>query len=99
MANLSSIARSGMQAAQAQLQASASNVANVATPNYRRQQVLQLAQTGGGVQTQTVRADATGPSLEEDVVAQLQAKNSFLANLAVFKSSQKLTGSLLDVKA
>lgn len=99
MSNLSSIALSGMQAAQSQLQASASNVANLATPHYRRQEVQQTPQTGGGVQTQTVRAERAGSSLETDVVAQLQAKNSFLANLAVFKTSNTLVGALLDQKA
>ena len=99
MASISSIALSGLNAAQTQLQASASNVANASTPSYRRQQVLQSAQPGGGVQTETVRTDATGSSLEADVVAQLQAKNSFLANLAVFKTSQALTGTLLNEKA
>ena len=99
MTNLSSISLSGMQAAQSQLQASASNVANLGTPNYRRMEVQQTPQAGGGVQTQTVRAMSTGSSLEADVVGQLQAKNSFLANLAVFKTSYKLAGSLLNEKA
>ncbi len=99
MTNLSSISLSGMQAAQSQLQASASNVANLATPNYRRQQVQQTPQAGGGVQTQTVRAHDAGTSLEADMVGQLQAKNSFLANLAVFKTSYKLAGTLLNEKA
>ena len=30
--------------------------------------------------------------------AQLQAKNSFLANLAVFKTSNQMAGALLDQK-
>ena len=99
MASLSSIALSGMNAAQTQLQASANNVANLATPGYRRQEVLQTPRAGGGVQTRVARAQAVGPSLEADVVAQLQAKNSFLANLAVFKTGSQLTGTLLDEKA
>ena len=98
MTNLSSISLSGMQAAQSQLLASASNVANLATPNYRRQLVQQTPQSGGGVQTETQRAESAGSSLEADVVAQLQAKNSFLANLAVFKTSDKLAGALLNEK-
>lgn len=88
-----------MNAAQTQLQASAHNVANLATSGFRRQEVVQTAQAGGGVTTQTVRAEAVGSSLEADVVAQLQAKNSFLANLAVFKASNTLMGALLDQKA
>ena len=99
MASISSIALSGMNAAQTQLEASASNVANLATSGYRRQEVVQAAQAGGGVTTQIVRAQVAGSSLESDVVAQLQAKNSFLANLAVFKTSNTLMGALLDQKA
>ena len=99
MASISSIALSGMNAAQTQLEASASNVANLATSGYRRQEAVQTAQAGGGVTTQTVRAQVAGSSLESDVVAQLQAKNSFLANLALFKTSNTLMGALLDQKA
>ena len=99
MVNLSSIALSGMQAAQSQLQASASNVANLSTPGYRRQEVQQASQRGGGVQTKITRSDIEGPALEADVVNQLQAKNSFLANLAVFKTGNKMAGALLDEKA
>ena len=38
-------------------------------------------------------------SLEDDVVAQLQAKNSFLANLNVFKTNDSMLGSLLNIRA
>ena len=99
MAAISSIALSGMNAAQTQLQASAHNVANLATSGFRRQEVVQTAQSGGGVSTQTVQVAVVGSSLEADVVTQLQAKNSFLANLAVFKTSNTLMGALLDHKA
>ena len=99
MTNLSTIARSGMQAAQTQLQASASNVANLSTPAYRRVEVQQTAQNGGGVQTETRRSGTEGAALEADVVNQLQAKNSFLANLAVFKTSNQMAGVLLNEKA
>ena len=99
MASISSIALSGMNAAQTQLNASASNVANLSTPGYHRQEVEQSPQSGGGVQTQIRRAEAPGPALESDVVNQLQAKNSFLANLAVFKASDSMRGALLDIQA
>ena len=99
MASISSNALSGMNAAQTQLQASANNVANLATPDYRRQEVVLTPNAGGGVQAQTVQVEAVGSSLEADVVSQLQAKNSFLANLAVFKTSNQLAGALLDIKA
>lgn len=99
MTSLSNIALSGMQAAQIQLEASAHNVANLGTPAFRREQVVQTERAGGGVEASVVRADAPGSSLQEDVVAQLQAKSAFLANLAVFKAGRAMTGALLDEKA
>ena len=99
MTSLSSIALSGMNAAQALLDASANNIANANTPGYRRQEVAQSAQAGGGVSTAFTKSNSQGATLETDVVSQLQAKNAFLANLAVFKTSDKLAGALLDHKA
>ena len=37
--------------------------------------------------------------MESDLVAQLQAKNAFLANLAVFKTSNQMAGALLNKTA
>lgn len=99
MNSLPSIASSGMAAAQTRLQSSASNIANLSTNNYRRQEVNQTAQSGGGVSATVSRAATAGAALEADVVDQLQAKNSFLANLAVFKTSNQLQGALLNEKA
>ncbi len=99
MNSLPSIASSGMAAAQTRLQSSASNIANMSTENYRRQEVTQTAQSGGGVSASVSRATTEGASLETDVVAQLEAKNSFLANLAVFKTSNRMQGALLNEKA
>lgn len=93
-----SIALSGMQAAQVRLQASAHNVANLATEGFRRQEVQQSAQAKGGVSTEVVRAEVPGSDLVRDVIEQLQARNAFLANLSVFKASDKLTGTLLDTR-
>ncbi len=99
MASTSSIALSGMNAAQTQLNASAHNIANLGTQNFQRQEIDQTPQSGGGVATSVRQASLPGSSLETDVVAQLQAKNAFLANLAVFKTSDKMAGALLDTKA
>jgi flagellar hook-associated protein FlgK len=99
MNTTSSIALSGMQAAQTQFRASAHNVANLQTEGFRRQEVQQTARSPGGVSAEVVRAGSQGPDLVRDVVDQLQAKNAFLANLAVFKASDKLAGALLDTKA
>ena len=100
MSSISSISLSGMQAAQTQLQASAHNLANSNTKGFHREEVQQEARAGvGGVDAEVKRATGEGANLEEDVVGQLSAKNSFLANLAVFKSADKMLGTLIDSKA
>lgn len=99
MSSINSIALSGMNAAQTQLDAAAGNVANAQTPGYRRREVQQSPQADGGVAIQVVQSAENGASLETDMVAQLQAKNAFLANLAVFKTGNAMAGALLDKKA
>lgn len=99
MSSINSIALSGMHAAQVQLEASANNVANADTAGYRRREVQQTPQDSGGVNTRVVASAQTGSSLETDLVTQLQAKNAFLANLAVFKTSDAMAGALLRTKA
>jgi hypothetical protein len=93
----SAIALSGMSAAQIALQASAQNIANLNTQGFRREQVQQTAVAGGGVSVALSSTTAAGPSIEADVVGLLQSKNSFLANLAVFRADDRMMGSLLDV--
>ena len=95
----SSIAYSGLQAAQTRLQASAHNVANSQTEGFRPLQVAQNTQSGGGVSTQLERSSQPSAGLEGDVVAQLQAKNAFLANLSVFKTNHAMLGTLLNAQA
>ena len=101
MTSIASIALSGMNAAQTALDVSASNVANAGTPGYRRREVVNAQASGGGVNA-TVQLATGAPSNGDggpqiaDVVSQLQAKNAFLANLAVFKTSNKIAGALLD---
>jgi flagellar hook protein FlgE len=88
-----------MNAAQTQLRASAHNVANFDTDGFRRQQVQQTPQPEGGVAATITLADTAGSDLVRDVVTQLAAKNAFLANLAVFKTSNRMAGALLDERA
>ncbi|MBB1076227.1 flagellar basal body rod protein [Rhodoferax sp. 4810] len=97
MVSLSSIALSGMNAAQTQLQASAHNVANLNTEGFSRQEVKLSQRAEGGVSASLSTAARPGASLETDVVTQLQAKNAFLANLAVFKTQDRMAGALLDL--
>lgn len=93
------IAYSGLQAAQTRLQVSAHNVANSQTEGFRPLQVDQSTQPGGGVSTQVLRSSQPGAGPEGDVVAQLQAKNAFLANLRVFKTNDAMLGTLFNAQA
>ena len=106
MAAISTISLSGMQVAQTQLDVAAGNIANAQTVDYQRRTVVQTSLPNGGV-TATVAQNAavgnttgtaTDASLATDVVSELQAKNAFIANLAVFKTANKMSGALLDVK-
>ncbi len=99
MASISSISLSGMHAAQTHLDSSAHNIANSSTPEFQRQQVVQTEQKDAGVSTTLTKATFAGHALETDLVAQLQAKNAFLANLAVFKTANQMAGALLDKTA
>ena len=96
---LTSIAQSGLQAAQTRLGASANNVANGQTEGFKRQTVQATAQSQGGVVVTLSRAATEGSDLTQDVVDQLSAKQSFAANLAVLKTADKMMGSLLDTRA
>jgi flagellar hook-associated protein FlgK len=98
MTSISAISLSGMNAAQTSLDASAHNIANVATGGFRRQLVVQATTSPDGVTTSLTQASELGNAIEADMVGQLAAKNSFLANLAVFRSSDKMLGALLDAK-
>ena len=96
MSSVSAIALSGMNAAQSSISASAHNIANLGTAGFRRQRAGQSAVAGGGVETSFAQDSASGDSEVADVVGLLQAKNAFLANLAIFRTADRMTGALLD---
>ena len=99
MNSVSAIALSGMNAAQVGLQAGAHNIANLGTRNFRREEVVHSAQVEGGVSTTLAQSPEIGEAMETDMVGQLESKNAFLANLAVFRTSDRMTGTLLDMAA
>jgi len=96
---ISTIALSGMGAAQASLGSSAHNIANLGTQAFRREEVQQRTAAAGGVSTTVTRAALPGNDLERDVVSQLSARNAFLANLAVFRTSSEMASTLLRLRA
>ena len=100
MANISSIGSSGLQAAQLRLDASANNVANMNTPNYRRQVVAQeeAADSAGVRATVQRQQEAEAVALEKEAVEQMSATYAFKANLQTIKTQDDMMGSLLNIK-
>ena len=96
MNSISSTSLSGMNAAQTSMSASALNIANPGVDGFRRELVQQSTDSPAGVVATAGQARARGEDRVTDIVGLLHAKNSFLANLAVFKTSVKMTGTLLD---
>lgn len=96
MSSTLSIALSGLQAAQTRLGTAGHNIANSATPGFRRQTADARAVPEGGVAVSVTQVGQAGHALEEDMVGLLQAKHAFMANLAVFKAQDRMLGSLLD---
>lgn len=99
-------ALSGMRAAQMRLDSSAHNVANLQTPDFRRQVVTQTARPGhGGVDVHIDREAAMqAPAgdgfgrLAEDLVGQRMSLYSFEANLRTVQAHDRMLGALLDTK-
>jgi len=96
MSSTSAISLSGLSAAQRSLQTSAHNIANLGTDKFRRQELVPTTNRSGGVATSLRQAAQPSHAIETDLVHQLQAKNAFLANLAVFRAQDRMAGSLLD---
>jgi flagellar basal-body rod protein FlgC len=108
----SSIAYSGLKAASTRLQVSAHNVANSNTDGFDPQRVDQTALRAGGTLAQVSQPDGNNPvymrdgsiteasntDLVSETVDQMQASNSFKANLAVLRTSDEMVGSLFDRK-
>jgi hypothetical protein len=89
---------SGIRHAQEQLAESANNIANQNSVGFRRTEVIAMETPGGGVTTSKRFMPATDAALEDDMVTQLQAKNILLANLAAFKTINKISITQVDEK-
>jgi flagellar hook-associated protein FlgK len=96
---ISSIALSGLHAAQTRMSSSAHNIANAVTPGFRRQVVAEQTVPNGGVAATTQRAPVQGDALAEDLVALKLAQHLFTANLKVLRTQDQMLGTLLDETA
>lgn len=99
MSAVSSIALSGMNAAQLRLDASAHNIANQQTEQFRRQEITQTATPEGGVSASVRQLAVPGEAVAEDLVQQMSAGYSFVANLKVIETEKKMMGALLNERA
>ena len=100
MASISSIGNSGLHAAQLRLGASAHNVANLNTPDFRRHSVAQQAAgEGAGVHATVQRGAQAGVALAQEAVEQMSATCAFKANVQVLKTQDRMMGALLDIQA
>jgi flagellar basal body rod protein FlgB len=99
-----------MSLASKRLAQSAQNVANVSTPGYEPESVVAVDQAGGGV-TSALGAPAptfergrdevlgSGTDMISETAEQLGASQQFKASIALLKTDQDMTQSLLDLKA
>jgi flagellar hook protein FlgE len=103
-----SISLSGMNAAQTQLDAIASNIANANTRGYKPIRVNMLSAPAGGVETgvqsnnsrdpiQQLAAESSGIDLTRASVNLLQAKSLYAANGKLIKAENQMLGNVLDM--
>lgn len=97
------IGLSGLRAAQLKLDSHAHNVANVQTPDFKRQVTTQTARPEtGGVDAQIGRetgVSAPFDRLADDLVGQRMSLYSFAANLRTVQTEDRMLGTLLDTRA
>ena len=97
-----SIATSGMEVQRARMSASASNIANLSTPEYQpvRAQITANEQGGGyGATADIVPAPGEGVSIIREMVTQSTAIHAYRANAAVIRSTDEMLRSALDIRS
>jgi flagellar hook protein FlgE len=113
MNSLSSVALSGMSFASARVARSAQNVAHVNTDGFQAEREVAREQAGGGVTSVTQPTYAPAPSYQRDgaevigsntdliseTVEQLGAVQQFKASIALLRTQDEMTRTLLDIKA
>lgn len=111
MLNGIAAAASGVVAAQKTVDVAAKNIANADTDGYKKERVT-LRDTPSGVQASAERITTPGPllargdgppvegsnvELVEEMVALMEAKPAYGADLKVLKAQDEMLGSLLDL--
>ena len=91
------IALSGLQAAQAQINVAANNIANVNTPGFSAQSVNQVDVPGGGVDVADIQSTGQPVDLAAQLVKLRQAAVIYDANAMVLDVQNRMVGSVLNV--
>jgi flagellar hook-associated protein FlgK len=94
-----STALSGISVANERLRASAHNIANTQTAEFRRQQVESQTLDSGGVKGQLRQVNSVGNAAEADLMTQKSATYAFVANLRVLQTQLDASGTMLDIHA
>jgi flagellar hook-associated protein 1 len=91
------IAASGLQAAQAQLNVTANNIANLNTPGYTAQRVDLAAAPGGGVDVEGVQSTGNAVYPVNELLNLKQTILYYDANGMVIRVADRMYGSLLNI--
>ncbi|NOY92790.1 MAG: flagellar basal body rod protein [Deltaproteobacteria bacterium] len=111
MMNAARIASTGLAVESRRMAVSADAVANVNTDGYRAKEVVAEERAEGGVGSSVREQPGESPVAERDgarvflsntsvareTVTRIQASRAFQANLAVIRTSDQMTQSLLDI--
>jgi flagellar hook-associated protein FlgK len=92
-----SIAASGLQAATAQLNVTANNIANMSTPGYKAQRVDLAADPSGGVDVAEIQSTGKAVDPVDEMVHLRQEVLMYDANGMVIRTADRMYGSLLNV--
>jgi flagellar hook-associated protein 1 len=91
------IAASGLAAAQAQLNVTANNIANLNTPGYTAQRVDLAAAPGGGVDVEGVQSTGKAVDPVNELLNLKQTTLYYDANGMVIRVADRMYGSLLNI--
>lgn len=94
------IALTGIRSAEQRMAASAHNVANLGTEDFRPLRVTQNTLGGGGVAARVMQVEIPEEvDVASEVAAQIEARIQFLASLRTIGAQQELEGALVDLFA
>ena len=96
LSSVISTAASGLSAQQKRMEAIASNVANVDTPDYRRKEV-DMVSTGNGVRAVVSEGpEGQGVDLATEMVDMIDTRMAYEANVAVMETGMDMWDALMS---